>query len=71
MVRKAGVKPIDSVDIGADAVVILAVSHELTSVNGQYFEGKRKALANAQAYNLEARHKLRAVSFQLTGEHDD
>ena len=71
MVRKAGVSPIDSVDIGADAVVTLAVSQALTSVNGHYFERKREARANAQAYDLEARRKLRAISSQLTGERDD
>ena len=45
----------------------LAVSPELAGRSGVYFNGLNEANANAQAYELEARAKLRELSFRLTG----
>ncbi len=61
MVRDAGVKPITSVDTAAEAVVALA---NLTGTTGRYFDGKHEARANAQAYDPEARQRLRKLTVE-------
>jgi NAD(P)-dependent dehydrogenase (short-subunit alcohol dehydrogenase family) len=67
MVRQAGVTPQSSVDEGAEAILNLAVSPALQESSGIYFEGLREARANAQAYDAEARQRLKTISLQLTG----
>ncbi|MBS3755610.1 MAG: SDR family NAD(P)-dependent oxidoreductase [Desulfobacterales bacterium] len=57
---------VDSVGKGADAVEYLAVSPEIEGVSGKYFEGRQRAKAHAQAYDSQARQKLRTLSNQLT-----
>lgn len=64
MVREAGMQPRATVDEGADAVMALITAPTLET--GQYFNGQRPARANAQAYDLDARHQLRELSFALT-----
>lgn len=61
MVRDAGIKPVTSVDIAAEAVVALA---NVTGTTGRYFDGTHEARANAQAYDPEARRRLRSLSVQ-------
>jgi NAD(P)-dependent dehydrogenase (short-subunit alcohol dehydrogenase family) len=56
-----------TVQQGADAVEYLATSPELEGVTGQYFDGKQRARANSQAYDREARRRLRTLSEQLVG----
>ena len=65
MVRRAGVTPMATVDEGADAVMQLIHARDFGS--GGYFNGLRRARANAQAYDDEARTNLRMVSEELTG----
>jgi NAD(P)-dependent dehydrogenase (short-subunit alcohol dehydrogenase family) len=67
MVRQAGTTPISSVDEGADAILNLAVSPRLEGRTGLYFNGQREARADAQAYDADARRKLRELSLRLTG----
>jgi NAD(P)-dependent dehydrogenase (short-subunit alcohol dehydrogenase family) len=67
MVRNAGRAPMTTVDEGADAVMQLAVSPALAGRSGLYFNGLNEARANAQAYDADARAKLRALSRELTG----
>ncbi|SRR6266508_2141588 len=67
MVRESGVSPLSTVDEGAEAILQLAVSSELEGRTGLYFHGQRLAGANPQAYDEEARKRLSALSFQLTG----
>jgi NAD(P)-dependent dehydrogenase (short-subunit alcohol dehydrogenase family) len=67
MVRQAGTTPISTVDEGADAILNLAVSPKLEGRTGLYFNGPREARADAQAYDAEARRKLREMSVRLTG----
>lgn len=62
MVRDAGVKPVTAVDTAAEAVVAIA---NLTGTTGRYFDGKNEARANAQAYDPEARRKLKELSQKL------
>jgi NAD(P)-dependent dehydrogenase (short-subunit alcohol dehydrogenase family) len=71
MVRESGGKPMSSVEEGADAIERLAVSDELGDVTGEYFDGLNRARARAQAYDAEAREKLRRISFELTGAPSD
>ena len=67
MVRRAGVKPWSSVEEGAGAIMNLARSPSLAGKTGLYFNGMNPAQPNAQAYDLDARHRLRALSLELTG----
>jgi NAD(P)-dependent dehydrogenase (short-subunit alcohol dehydrogenase family) len=56
-----------SVREGTDATVRLAISPELRRVTGRYFDGQREARADEQAYDPEARERLRRLSEELTG----
>ena len=67
MVRQAGVSPMSRVEDGAEAILQLAISPALAGRSGLYFNVLREARANAQAYDAEARRKLRALSLELTG----
>jgi len=67
MVRGDGIRPMSSVDEGAEAILHLATSPELASKTGLYFDGLREARANPQAYDADARARLRALSLALVG----
>ena len=67
MVRDANIKPQGAPQSGADAEIYLATSPELKNVSGKYFNVKKEAKANAQAYDVKARNRLRQLSLQLTG----
>jgi NAD(P)-dependent dehydrogenase (short-subunit alcohol dehydrogenase family) len=67
MVIESGYLPTSSVEEGADAILHLATSAELEGKTGLYFDGQRPARANAQAYEGEARRRLRELSMRLTG----
>ncbi|CAN5851358.1 SDR family oxidoreductase [soil metagenome] len=67
MVRQSGNAPISKVEDGAAAILKLAVSRELEGRSGLYFNVLNEAQANPQAYDGEARRKLRALSLELTG----
>jgi hypothetical protein len=53
------------VDDGADAVMRLVTESGLES--GLFFDGTRPGRADAQAYDMDARAKLRALSERLAG----
>lgn len=67
MVRESGVAPWSTVDDGAEAILQLATSPETAGWSGLYFEGKQPAKADAQAYDADARSRLRNLSFALVG----
>jgi NAD(P)-dependent dehydrogenase (short-subunit alcohol dehydrogenase family) len=67
MVRRAGVTPISTVEEGAEAILNLAVGPALAGRSGLYFNGLREARADRQAYDADARARLRALSGELTG----
>ncbi|MGO8916072.1 MAG: SDR family NAD(P)-dependent oxidoreductase [Stellaceae bacterium] len=69
MVRRAGVTPWSSVEEGAEAILALAASPARDGQSGLYFNGLQPARANAQAYEVAARQRLKAISLQLTGPH--
>src|ERR671920_1438224 len=58
---------ISTVEEGTQAVVRLAVSQEVDKVTGRYFDGKREARANRQAYDPQVRNRLWVLSDQLCG----
>jgi NAD(P)-dependent dehydrogenase (short-subunit alcohol dehydrogenase family) len=65
MVRQSGVTPISTVDEGAEAIVNLAISEELDGHSGEFYNGLRPSRANAQAYDVLARERLRELSMRL------
>ena len=67
MVERAGAAARSTVAEGAAAVMHLAVAPELAGRTGLFFNGRREARAHAQAYDTDARARLRALSAQLTG----
>jgi NAD(P)-dependent dehydrogenase (short-subunit alcohol dehydrogenase family) len=68
MVELAGAAPRSTVEEGAAAVLQLVASPELDGRSGLFFNGLREAQADAQAYDEQARARLRALSVELTGE---
>jgi len=69
MVRRAGVTPRATIGEGADAVMQLIVSDEIES--GQFFNQLVPRRANAQAYDMESRRRLRELSRELTGSREE
>jgi len=67
MVRQSGVEPISTVEEGAQAILNLAVSEELSGRSGQFYNGRQPSRANPQAYDESARERLRLLSLRLTG----
>lgn len=67
MVRAAGVTPTSTVEEGADAILQLATAPRLEGRSGLYFNRQQEARANAQAYDKQARDRLRKLSRELTG----
>ena len=65
MVLSAGVRPRSSVEEGLEAVMHLIVSADVGS--GRYFDGLRASRAHPQAYDEEARARLRRLSEEFVG----
>jgi NAD(P)-dependent dehydrogenase (short-subunit alcohol dehydrogenase family) len=65
MVLESGTTPIDSLESGVEATLRLATAPELDDVTGTYFDRRREARAHPQAYDLDARRRLRELSEQL------
>ena len=63
MVRQTGMPARTTVDEGKAAVMNLIIGPVDT---GQYYNGQKPARANAQAYDEQARRKLREISLTLT-----
>ena len=66
MLRRASITPSSSVEEGAEAILNLATSPALEGRSGLYFNGRREARANGQAYDAKARQRLKAISPELT-----
>jgi NAD(P)-dependent dehydrogenase (short-subunit alcohol dehydrogenase family) len=66
MVRQFGT-PMSTVEEGADAILKLAISPALAGNSGLYFNGQNEAQVIEQAYDAEARQKLRTLSIELAG----
>ena len=59
--------PMSTIEEGAQAVEQLAASPDVEGVSGEYFDGKQRGRANPQAYDKEARQRLKMLSHQLIG----
>ena len=66
MVRDFGT-PRSTVEEGALAILKLATSAEVEGRSGLYFNGQEEARADTQAYDPQARQRLRRLSLELTG----
>lgn len=67
MVRGAGVDPVTPLEEGVAATLRLAAEPSLDGVSGRYLIGLREGRADPQAYELEARRRLRELSERLVG----
>jgi NAD(P)-dependent dehydrogenase (short-subunit alcohol dehydrogenase family) len=67
MVRLSGAQPISTVEQGGEAILQLIDGPALAGKTGLYFNGMRESRADPQAYDEEARRRLRALSFDLAG----
>jgi NAD(P)-dependent dehydrogenase (short-subunit alcohol dehydrogenase family) len=67
MVRAGGVTPISTVEQGGDAILRLVHGDDVADRSGLFFNGMNETRANPQAYDADARKRLRAVSLKLTG----
>jgi NAD(P)-dependent dehydrogenase (short-subunit alcohol dehydrogenase family) len=65
IVYAAGATPASSLEEGMEATLRLAVGPELEGVTGHYFNGQREARAHPQAYDADARRRLRELSERL------
>ncbi|HEY3621471.1 MAG TPA: SDR family NAD(P)-dependent oxidoreductase [Roseiarcus sp.] len=67
MVRLSGVQPISTVKQGGAAILQLVDEPALAGRSGLYFSGTQESRADPQAYDEDARRRLRALSFDLVG----
>jgi NAD(P)-dependent dehydrogenase (short-subunit alcohol dehydrogenase family) len=67
MVRLSGVQPISTVEQGGAAILQLVDETALAGRSGLYFSGMQEARPERQAYDEDARRRLRALSFDLVG----
>jgi NAD(P)-dependent dehydrogenase (short-subunit alcohol dehydrogenase family) len=67
MVRLSGVQPTSTVEHGGAAILQLVEGPALAGKSGLYFNGMKESRADRQAYDEDARRRLRAQSFDLVG----
>jgi NAD(P)-dependent dehydrogenase (short-subunit alcohol dehydrogenase family) len=67
MVTEAGVTPLSTVEEGLEATWRLVADPGLDGVSGVFFNGTSEARADAQAYDADARRRLRELSERLVG----
>jgi NAD(P)-dependent dehydrogenase (short-subunit alcohol dehydrogenase family) len=71
MVLEAGISPVDSLESGVAATRRLVVDPELDGVTGKYFDRLREARAHPQAYDADARPRLRELSLTIEESYAD
>lgn len=67
MVRQLGTQPMSSVEQGCDAILNLVTGVQVEGKSGMFFNGLQESRADPQAYDREARRRLRKLSARLTG----
>jgi NAD(P)-dependent dehydrogenase (short-subunit alcohol dehydrogenase family) len=67
IVVDTGISPVTSLEAGVRATLRLVADPRLDDVSGLYFDGLSEAVADPQAYDLEARRRLRELSDRLCG----
>jgi NAD(P)-dependent dehydrogenase (short-subunit alcohol dehydrogenase family) len=65
MVTHSGTRPLSTLDEGARATLRLVADPELAEVTGRYFDGEAESRAHPQAYDADARQRLRELSERL------
>jgi NAD(P)-dependent dehydrogenase (short-subunit alcohol dehydrogenase family) len=65
MVRAAGAEPVSSLEEGVEATRRLVVGDDVEGVTDRYFNGLSEARAHPQAYDADARRRLRELSESL------
>jgi NAD(P)-dependent dehydrogenase (short-subunit alcohol dehydrogenase family) len=65
MVTDAGVDPANPLEVGVRATVRLVADPDLDDVTGRYYDGGSEARTHPQAYDAEARRRLRELSERL------
>jgi NAD(P)-dependent dehydrogenase (short-subunit alcohol dehydrogenase family) len=65
MVLAARGSGMDTIEQGTEATVRLVADPELDDVTGRYFNGTHEAAADGQAYDEDARRRLRELSERL------
>ena len=67
MVRAGGITPMSTVEQGGAAILHLVEGDDVAGKSGLFFNGMNEARASPQAYDAEARKRLRALSLKLVG----
>lgn len=67
MVRAGGISPMSTVEQGGAAILHLIAGDDVSGKSGLFFNGMNEMRANAQAYDADARRRLRELSLKLTG----
>jgi NAD(P)-dependent dehydrogenase (short-subunit alcohol dehydrogenase family) len=67
MVRAGGIAPMSTVEQGGAAILHLVEGDDVAGKSGLFFSGMNETRANAQAYDVSARKKLRQLSLKLVG----
>jgi NAD(P)-dependent dehydrogenase (short-subunit alcohol dehydrogenase family) len=67
MVRASSVTPMSTVEQGGAAILHLICGDDVASKSGLFFNGMNEMKANPQAYDADARKRLRDLSLKLTG----
>jgi len=67
MVRAGGITPMSTVEQGGAAILHLVEGDDVAGRSGLFFNGLNEARANPQAYDADARKRLRLLSEKLTG----
>ncbi len=67
MVLASHVNPVDSLEVGVRATMHLISAPELEGTSGRYFNRLDEARAHQQAYEPDARRRLRQLSDRLVG----
>jgi hypothetical protein len=63
----SGAQPMSTVEQGGAAILELVESEALAGRSGLYFSGMQESRADSQAYDKNARRRLRELSFELAG----
>jgi NAD(P)-dependent dehydrogenase (short-subunit alcohol dehydrogenase family) len=67
MPTKIVASPWSTIEEGVEATLRLVADPDLIAVTGRFFNGQREAQADPQAYDPQARQRLRDLSDKLTG----
>ena len=65
MVTHSGTTPVSTLEEGTWATLRLVVAPELAAVTGRFFDGEAESRAHPQAYDIDARRRLRELSERL------